>query len=543
MNLNVIETDTDVSVINDEGLDDMYFQATMLSVDRAIRLHACNTPDAPAVADPRTALSYAQLDERIDRVLDVLASLGLQRGERLAVLMRNRVEWAEVLLGCARAGVVCVPVNSRFMDAEIAYVLKHSRSRALLCDAALLPRIGPLRPDLLAMGVNRVVVLGDAPERAVGDLDYGALMQDAQRRAAPAPDVQETDCWYLGYTSGTTGRPKAVIVNHRSRALSVLLAAAEFRVSEDDRTLLTMPLFHSNGIFFLLMLLHVGGTAHIAEEFDAEAVLRAIDAHGITLVSMVPTMYALILALPQATKARYRIGSLRVTISSSAPLLAKTKEEMLSFFPGASIYEFYGSSEASFVTCLKPKDQSRKLRSVGRPFLGTEVRLLDDEHRPVAVGEVGELWSRSPMQTFDGYADDAEANAAAFLPGGWFSAGDMAQADEEGFLYIVDRKKDLIISGGENVYPTEVEDLLCRHPAIEEVGVIGMPHEVWGEQVCAVVRLRPGCSLQLGELRQWAKSQMADFKCPRALEVWPELPKGPTGKLLRRQIRSRLAQA
>lgn len=515
----------------------MAAKSMTLTVDHCVRLHARNTPGNLAVADSRTGWTYAELDARIDQVVNALSALGLRKGDRIAVLLRNCVEWAEILLGCARSGVICVPVNARFMDAEVAHVVAHSGASAVITEAALASRIDALRSASGAIPAHRHLMAGN--DVLTGYASYERALRDAPPVAPET--IAEIDCWFLGYTSGTTGRPKAVIINHRCRVLAACYAAIEYGVSDIDKTLLVMPLFHSNGIFFMLLLLHAGGTVHVAEEFEPEAALRAISDHGITLISLVPTMYALILALPDGNRSRYCLDSLRVTLSSSAPLLAKTKEDMLAFFPGASIYEFYGSTEASFVTSLKPRDQMRKLRSVGQPFFGTEVRLLDPSGKDVAPGEVGELWSRSVMQAFDGYYNDPEASSAAYLDGGWFSAGDMATRDDEGFLYIVDRKKDLIISGGENIYPTEVENVLSRHPAIADVAIIGVPDEVWGDRVCAVVCLHQGQTLSLDELRGWAKELIANYKCPRELRVWDELPKGPTGKLLRRNIRDRFA--
>jgi len=515
----------------------MHPGSNLLTADRCVRFHALSTPQKVAISDACGQLTYAQLDRRIDQVIDMLSALGLRKGDRVAVMLRNRLEWAEILLGCARSGIICVPVNSRFMDAEVAHVVAHSEATAVITEVALAPRIDAVR-GIGSIPTENFLLVG-AEERE------GYTVYENSLRTAPVvpqtEPVTESDCWFLGYTSGTTGKPKAVIINHRCRVLAACYAAIEYGVGEDDKTLLVMPLFHSNGIFFMLLLLHVGGTVHVAEEFHPEGVLRAISEYGITLISLVPTMYAMILALPDSVRSSYQLASLRVTLSSSAPLLAKTKEDMLAFFPGASIYEFYGSTEASFVTSLKPRDQMRKLRSVGQPFFGTEVRLLDVDGAEVAVGEVGELWSRSVMQSFDGYYNDPEVTRASYLEGGWFSAGDMATRDDEGFITIVDRKKDLIISGGENIYPTEVENVLARHPAIAEIAIVGMPDQTWGDRVCAVVRTQPGQTLALDELRRWAKERIADYKCPRELQIWEELPKGPTGKLLRKNIRDRLA--
>lgn len=510
---------------------------SMLTVDRNVRLHAQHTPQKVAIRDSSCSRTYQELIVRIDKLASAFMRLGLKKGDRIAVLLRNRVEWTEILLACATTGIVCVPINSRFVDTEIAYALKHSGANAIVSEAALAAGVDRVRDQLDLIPPAGFLHVGD------DRMSHWSSYEEAIRNASPLsdyPEVNDSDCWYLGYTSGTTGKPKATILNHRAKTLGVLHAAIEYQLGDSDSTLLVMPLFHSNGIFFQLLLLSIGGTVVIADEFDAEGVLRAIDEHRITVISLVPTMYAMILGLPQTTKQRYQISSLRVVISSSAPLLAKTKEEMLAFFPGAELHEFYGSTEAGFVSNLKPRDQMRKLRSVGQPFLGTEVRLLDEHGDDVPAGKVGELWSRGITHSYDGYLNDPEATSAAYRDGGWFSAGDLAMRDDEGYLYIVDRKKDLIISGGENIFPTEVENVLIRHRAIAEIAVVGVPDEIWGERVCAVARLHPGMALTLDELRQWAKGHMAGYKCPRELKIWDDLPKSPTGKLLRRAIRDRL---
>jgi long-chain acyl-CoA synthetase len=408
-----------------------------LVADACLRLHARNSPGKVAVADGARSLTYAHLDERVDRVAATLQMLGLQKGDRLAVYMGNRIEWAELLFGCARAGIVCVPVNGRFRDEEVRHVLDHSGAVALVTESKLSPRIAAIRTsleniaDYRLMSVDRSPIEGFVPFESV----------TAASPAVPsAVNVGEEDCWYLGYTSGTTGRPKAAVISHRPRTISTYCAAIEYGVNDASKTLVVMPLFHSNGIFFLQLMLTVGGTAHIAEQFDARGVLEAIDAHGITIVSLVPTMYALILALPEEVKARYRVDTLKATLSSSAPLPGKVKEEMLAFFPGASIHEFYGSTEAGFVTNLRPRDQMRKLRSVGQAFVGVEIRLLDEHGGEVPAGAVGELWSRGLTHSTAGYWNDPDATRTAYGAGGWFSAGDLAMCDEEGYVYIVGKR-------------------------------------------------------------------------------------------------------
>jgi acyl-CoA synthetase (AMP-forming)/AMP-acid ligase II len=510
---------------------------SMLTVNWMLRVNARKYPTKVAVTDATRRLTFGELERRVNRVANAVMGLGLGKGDKVAVLMRNQIEWAELLFGFARAGVICVPVNFRFVGREIQYVVEHSEARAIVCGQALAERLDGVRDQLREIPEDRYVLVG-AGGRA-GYRGYEAWLGAASEQD-PGVDVEDGDCWYLGYTSGTTGFPKGTIISQRCRTLGACYTAIEYGIGDEDTNLIVMPLFHSNAIFFQMMQLSVGGSVYIMEEFDPEQALRVIQEQRITNASLVPTMYAMMLGLPAAVKARYSVDSLRVLISSSSPLLTKTKEEIVEFFRRGALHEFYGSTEAGVVTNLKPRDQLRKVRCVGQPFFGTEVRLVKPDGEDAAPGEVGELYSRGITHAYDGYYKNPTATLEAFRDGGWFTAGDLAYQDDEGYVYLVDRKKDMIISGGENIYPTELEEVLVRHPAIEEVAVVGTPDAVWGERVCAVVRLREGASATDTELVDWCRGKLADYKRPRAVVFWPELPKNPTGKILRRVIRERM---
>ncbi|GAA4412355.1 class I adenylate-forming enzyme family protein [Quisquiliibacterium transsilvanicum] len=505
----------------------------LLDVNTNLRSVVERTPDKVAAISRSRSLTYSQLDRRIDKVANALLASGLREGDAAAVFARNRIEWIELLFGCARAGVTCVPVNARFAQAEVDYVLQHSQPRLLVCEDELLDGLmaggSPLDPSC-------IVVLGDRPG---GLRAYEDWLAPASEKRVEVPSGIDT-CWFLGYTSGTTGRPKAVIKTQHRLAVSALYAASAFGLRASDTSLIVMPLFHANGIFFQLVQLSVGGTIYVMEQFDAEEALRVIDQHRISFASLVPTMYSLIMDLPVAVSERYDRSSFRSLLSSSAPLAMATKYRMREFFPGAAMHEFYGATETGLVTHLAPADQMRKEASVGQAFPGVEVRLRRADGSESAVGEVGEIHARGVAFAYEGYYKDPELTARSFDADGWFSAGDLATRDDEGFFHLVDRKNDLIISGGENIYPTEVEGVLLGHPAIAEVAVVGEPDEKWGDRVCAVVRLHEGESLSAEQLRAWCRDRIASYKIPRKLLVWNEIPRNPTGKVLRRVIRERL---
>ena len=301
--------------------------------------------------------------------------------------------------------------------------------------------------------------------------------------------------------------------------------------------LLIMPLFHSNSIWFGSMGVYYGCTTviHHSGGFEAREILDEMDRERVTLSSLVPTMYTMILQLPD--KDKYDTSSVRTLVVSSSPLMTKTKERILAFFKNSRLFEAYGSSELGLVTWLRPEDQYRTVRSCGKVAVASQIKLINDQGRECAPGEVGELFAMGPGM-FDGYYNQPEADKAAFW-GEFASSGDMARVDEEGFYYLVDRKHDMIISGGENIYPTEIDDVLTKHPKIQLAAVIGVPDEKWGEAVKAVVILKPGEGLTQEEVMAYCKEHLAGYKCPKSVDFVDSIPMTPTGKLLKRELRSR----
>ncbi len=508
--------------------------STELLVHRGIKLSVDRYPDKMAVIFKDKRITYSELNSNANRVANGITAMGLRKGDKVGILLYNCSEIVEIYYGMAKAGIISVPINFRLAGPEVEYIIKNSDSKALIMGEEFVETVDPIRSNLEMIGKRNYVVLGDnTPGYAVGYEDFLATASDTE----PAVEIRETDPYFIGYTSGTTGFPKGSIMPHRSIYNIVISHLIGRGVLPDDKYLLIMPLFHSNSVWHSNLLLFIGGAIYIYPSggFNPEEVLEIIEKEKVTCTNMVPTMSNLILNLPD--KDRFDVSSMRWLVSSSAPLLTKTKEELCSFFKHSKLYEGYGSTETGAVTCLSPEDQLRKVRSIGKPYFGQEVRLMDSDGKDVAVGEVGELYSRGPTQMIE-YYNDPEKTKNAFM-GEWLGVGDMAMMDEEGYLYLVDRKQDMIISGGENIYPNEIEEVLSRHPKIHELAVIGVPDEKWGEAVKAVVVLKPGEEATEEEIMKFCKGKLAGYKKPKSVDFLSAsaMPKTPTGKILRRPLK------
>jgi fatty-acyl-CoA synthase len=378
---------------------------------------------------------------------------------------------------------------------------------------------------------------------ASGFRGYEELLASGAPRP-PEVEVLPEDTWTLMYTSGTTGRPKGAIRSHRSYALFYLMNAVEFGFGRDDTGLSVMPLCHVNSVFYGFVFTYLGASVCVYDRksFDPEHLLSVLAGERITFTSLVPTHYVMMLGLPGAVRARYDLGHVAKLLVSSAPARRDTKLSIMDCFPNSRLFEAYGSTEAGLVTLLRPEQQFEKLGSIGREIVGTgRLRLLGSDGSEVPEGEVGEIFSRTPT-AFDGYWNQPEASASAFR-GPYCTAGDMARRDGEGFYTLVDRKSNMIITGGEKVYPSEVEQALGGHPDVRDVAVIGLPDAKWGEAVTAVVVPRPGATPAAAVLLEHARTQLAGYKCPRQVTFIrdEEMPRTATGKILHRVLRDRLA--
>ena len=505
----------------------------------AVATHARLSPAKLAVRDSRRSLSYAQWHDRTERLSAGLRALGLEKGDRVALLAYNCLEWMEIYAALARAGLVAVPLNFRLTAPEIAYIAEHSEARAFIVQDALAEVVEPLRQSL---GLEPNAWIGFGSEVPAGWMRYEQLIETAPTDLPPI-QVLPGDMSALMYTSGTTGRPKGAVRSHEGSTLIALATALEMGFTHQDTALLVMPMCHANSLYFSHTFVHLGATCVIDDRrsFDPEALLATLSAEHVTFTSLVPTHYIMMLGLPEAVKARYDVSAVEKLMISSAPARKETKLAIMNFFRNGKLYELYGSTEAGWVTLLRPHEQIERLGTVGREWAGSgPIRLLDPQGREVADGEVGELYSRTAY-VFDGYWKNPEKTAEAFQ-GDWCSVGDMARRDADGYIHLVDRKSNMIISGGENVYPSEVEAILGQHEKIKDVAVIGVPHDKWGEAVAAVVVLHLGLSMDESELIAWCKGRMAGFKRPQSIRFVAddEMPRTATGKILHRVLRQQM---
>jgi fatty-acyl-CoA synthase len=514
----------------------------LLALADAVATHARLTPAKLAVRDSRRSLSYAQWHARANRLANALLGLGLNKGDRVALLAYNCAEWMEIYAALAAAGLVAVPINFRLTPPEVAYIVQHSEARAMIAQDELASLVQIVREDLPVMATAYIAFGRELPE---GWRSYESLIEAASE-VQPKVDVRPADMSALMYTSGTTGKPKGAIRSHEGSALIALATALEMRFMRSDTALMVMPMCHANSLYFSQTFVHLGATCVIDDRrsFDPEALLATLAREKITFTSLVPTHYIMMLSLPDEVKAKYDVSRVEKLMISSAPARRETKLAILEFFRNGSLYELYGSTEAGWVTLLRPHEQIDKLGSVGREWAGSgPIRMLDADGNEVPDGEVGELHSRTPY-VFDGYWKNPEKTQESFR-GVWCSVGDMARRDEKGYIHLVDRKSNMIISGGENVYPSEVEGVLGAHPKVKDVAVIGVPHDKWGEAVQAIVVLHQGAEASEAELVDWCRGRIAGYKRPQAVRFIrdEDMPRTATGKILHRALRQPAAAA
>ncbi|TFZ03450.1 class I adenylate-forming enzyme family protein [Ramlibacter rhizophilus] len=511
----------------------------LLTIADAVAAHARLTPRKVGARDSRRELDYAAWNERARRLAAGLLDGGLVKGDRVGVLAYNCLEWMEIYVGLARAGLVAVPINFRLTAPEVAYILEHAEAAAVIAGPEFTALIDGIRGEF-PLPAGRCVVIGEAP---AGWVAYEALIAGGDPARSFDPVTQDDTC-ALMYTSGTTGRPKGAIRSHGGSSLIAYATALEMGFTREDKGLLVMPLCHANSLYFGTTFIHLGATCVIDDRrsFDAEALVATLARDKVTFTSLVPTHYIMVLALPPEVKRRYDVSSVGKLLVSSAPVRKDTKLAILEYFRNGKLYELYGSTEHGWVTLLRPHEQIDKLGSVGREWAGSgAIRLLDEQGNEVPDGEVGELYSRTAY-VFDGYWKNPEKTAEAFR-GDWCSVGDMARRDADGYIWLVDRKSNMIITGGENVYPSEVESVIGAHPAVKDVAVIGVPHAKWGETVQAVVVLHDGQAASADALRAWCRERLAGFKCPTVVTFVADadMPRTATGKILHRLLRQRLA--
>jgi acyl-CoA synthetase (AMP-forming)/AMP-acid ligase II len=515
--------------------------ANWLNLGQMLKVNAAKYPDVICLMDAQRQFTYPQTNRRVNRLAHGLMATGLSKGDRISVLLENCIEFVEIYLAAAKCGLVVNPINFRLVGPEIAAIVEHADSKAFVVHDEFCPTVDAIRAGLANIAPERFFNVGAA---CAGYRPYDDLLA-GQSEAEPDVSVLPGDTWVLLYTSGTTGKPKGALRSHESYVAFYLINAVDFDFRPRQRVLNVMPLCHVNTTFFSFNFTYIGGSlyVHPARGFRAPEILEIIDRARVNFISLIPTHYALLLAVPEEQRRRYDVSSVTKLLCSSAPARMEHKKAIMEWFDAVELYEGYGSTEAGIVTTLMPDEQLTKLCSIGRESLGTDfVRILGEDKRPVERGQIGELYSRGPMM-FDGYYKEPDKTAEAFA-GEWFSAGDMGYQDEEGYYYLVDRKNNMIITGGENVYPSEVENVLCCHPGVLDVAVIATPDPKWGEAIMAVVVAKQDAQVSEEELRALCQERLAGYKRPKTYAFIPadEMPRTATGKILHRILRERYGE-
>ena len=509
-----------------------------MTVAEWIRRCAHRTPDALAFVDGERRFSHAQFNERVNRQANGLLALGVERGDRVAVLMNNTVEAVEALASTAKLGAIHVPVNFRLSAREVRTVLKHSGSSVLLVDAEY---AGVVEQSGAGAALRKLIVVRPGDR----DSDYERWLA-AQSAGEPTVDVTAADDFFICYTSGATGNSKGVLHQHRQSVAHAPVVNLSYGVDAASKLLLVYPhnSIASINMFYVPAWL-AGASVVLTDQrnFSAERWLELVEREKITHCHLVPTMLFRILESPRLKSTD--CSSLKTIGYGSAPMPTERVERLMEAF-GNILIQGYGMTEVTCIAAMLDKKDHldailhhrERLNACGRAAFGCELRVVDDDGRDVATGTVGEIVFRGP-QLMSGYWNEPEKTAET-IRDGWLYSGDMARLDAEGYIYIVDRKKDLIISGGANISSREVEEALYWHPSVREAGVIGRGDEEWGERPHAFISLFPGAKATAEELIAFCRERIAHYKCPAGIDIIDELPKNAVGKILKTELRARL---
>ena len=499
-------------------------------------------PDRPAIIFEGKKFTFSELSERVNRLANALVDLGIEKGERVAILQVNCNQYVEVYYAVARIGAIFVPLNFRAKRDELVYMLNNSEASTLFVGERYVELVNSIRPDLPL--VKHYISIEGKQE---GMLDYDELLASASDEEV-FTDIADEDITMLMYTAGTTGLPKGVPLSHNSFGLYVLENVNPADPEIEETNLLTMPLYHVAGAQAMLAATYGGRSLAMMRQFEVDEWLETVQREKANRAMLVPTMLKRVIDHPDLDK--YDLSSLKVITYGAAPMPFEVIKKAIGLFPGVNFINAFGQTEtASTITTLGPDDhiiegteeeKEKKLRrlssSIGRPMSDVEMKIIDDTGNDLPLGEVGEIVARGP-RVMSGYWKDAEKTAKAITADGWLHTGDMGYTDEEGYFYLAARADDLIIRGGENISPEEVENVLYSHPAVEEAAVIGIPSPEWGHEPRAIVVFKEGKTATAEELIEFCRERLASFKRPRSIIFTDELPRTSTGKVLKRVLR------
>lgn len=492
-------------------------------------LRAANKfPDKEALIYGEKRVTYKHLDERANRVASALIDLGVKKGDKIALLLHNSIEYLECLFGINRAGAVSVPVNHRLKPEELKYILGQSESRVLIYESDFTDVVIAIRKYLK---IDVYICLGEKG----ADINYEKLLNRTEP-VGPRFEVAGYDPATILFTSGTTtGRPKGVVLTNNNHVWSCLTQTIDYQLINDDVFLTATPLFHTSALNRCFGAVFLGGTNIIMEKFQAKQFLEIVQNERVTFTVLIPTMFAMVKQALESVVSD--LSSVRSYVTGGALTHTELLKSIIDTFPNAQIRNSYGCTECFTVVINPPHQIYRKLGSVGKPAVNSEIRIIDIFGAEVRSGEIGEICVRGPSVGSEYYKNE-KATAESFNDG-WFKTDDLGRFDDEGFLYIVDRKKDIIISGGENISSVEVEEVLYQHKKIAEVAVIGVPDDLWGESVRAIVVPRPGVVVTEREIINFSSKTMAGYKKPKSVVFVESLPKNSNGKILKQQLREK----
>jgi long-chain acyl-CoA synthetase len=496
-----------------------------------LELRAAATPEKDFLfseVDGRK-FTYAEFDACVNATAHLLRGQGVGKGDVVSLLMPNSAEYVIGYYACWKLGALAGPVNSFLKAEELTYVMANSEAKALLTHSEFVPGIEAIRHDLPLL---KAVIAFDDVAQATAEVGAPAV-------SLPPIEIKTDDEAIIIYTSGTTGKPKGCLLTHGNIIANARQICDWLGFTERDRLLTMMPLFHMNAVSVTTMsALYAGGSTVVSPKFSATRFWNIISDYQITSFGSVATMLSILLNnYPDGVPSGMKTEQLRFAMCGSAPVPAETLRRFEETFD-CLVIEGYGLSESTCRSTFNPPDQRRRAGSCGMP-IGNEMRVVDEDDREVADGELGEIVLRGE-NILSGYYKNPEATAQAFR-GGWFHTGDIGYRDPEGFYYIVDRKSDMIIRGGENIYPREIDEVLYRHPAVAAAATIGVPDPLYGEEVAAFIVLKDGAQTSEAEVIEYCRAHLADYKCPKSVRIVKDIPKGPTGKLLKRELARQFA--
>ncbi len=498
-----------------------------MTIGKVLSEKALENPDKVFMYYEGISKTYKEMDEIASRVANELLNLGLNKGDNVCLLMTNIPEFIYVFFGNSRAGIVTCPINPALRSDELEYIINNSEAKIIVVESRLVPNVRKIRDRLGKL--EQIIVVGGEEEG--NEHSFDKLIAYSQMEK-PDVDVSEDDTAAIIYTSGTTGKPKGAVLTHKNYIWDATMMGRQTKMTEDDRFMCILPLFHVNGqVVTVLGPLVVGAAMVLVNRFSASRFFETVDKYKPTAFSAVPTIYAMLLNTPGTEG--YDLSSLRFCVCGAAPMPVEVFNNFEKAF-NASILEGYGLSEGTCASSVNPLDGTRKVGSIGLPFPGQQMKIVDHDGNELPNGERGEIVIKGP-NVMKGYYNNPEATEAA-IRDGWLHTGDMGYVDDDGYFFISGRIKEMIIRGGENIYPKEIEEFIYQIDAVAEAAVVGVPDDFYGEEVKAYIVLKEGKSATEEEILNFCLEKMAKYKCPKSVAFIKEMPKTPTGKIQKKKL-------